>query len=339
MPRRTAEATKAVQLAWQREYELIQEGKGTRDWTEEQQRDILNPEKGRAYDDNGRAFNGQHMKSVEKYPEYQGDPDNIQFLTRKEHLEAHQGNWKNPTNWYYDPVTKQFFNFGEENIVPCPVIELSKPIIICTYPIDNDLEVASFDVSESEKVTEEQRTPSSKTRSNSIAKATAVKPKSTSEDIGFFKRFICGTTRKLKRAGTFITEHKEIIIGIATTAATAVGSTVLKEKIRNGNSTGGQLNNEVSFDDNDSNLNDEENAEDIDCLESLSDYIDMENKSAKGAAKSPHPRRGYFGDRWKKDENGELKRCKTWISETYVNKDKIDENVEQNTPNGGVENQ
>ena len=90
MPRRTAEATKAVQLAWQREYELIQEGKGTRDWTEEQQRDILNPERGRAYDDNGRAFNGQHMKSVEKYPEYQGDPDNIQFLTRKEHLEAHQ---------------------------------------------------------------------------------------------------------------------------------------------------------------------------------------------------------------------------------------------------------
>ena len=54
MPRRTAEATKAVQLAWQREYELIQEGKGTRDWTEEQQRDILNPEKGRAYDDNGK---------------------------------------------------------------------------------------------------------------------------------------------------------------------------------------------------------------------------------------------------------------------------------------------
>lgn len=29
------------------------------------------------------------MKSVEKYPEFQSDSKNIQFLTRKEHLEAH----------------------------------------------------------------------------------------------------------------------------------------------------------------------------------------------------------------------------------------------------------
>lgn len=34
MPRRTAEASKAIRLAWQRELELVQEGKGTRDWTE-----------------------------------------------------------------------------------------------------------------------------------------------------------------------------------------------------------------------------------------------------------------------------------------------------------------
>ena len=38
------------------------------------------------------------MKSVEKYPEFQSDSKNIQFLTRKEHLEAHDGNWKKPTN-------------------------------------------------------------------------------------------------------------------------------------------------------------------------------------------------------------------------------------------------
>ena len=73
MPRRTAEASKAIRLAWQRELELVQEGKGTRDWTEAQQRDILNPELGKAYDEDGKAFEGHHMKSAEAYPEYQGD--------------------------------------------------------------------------------------------------------------------------------------------------------------------------------------------------------------------------------------------------------------------------
>ena len=53
------------------------------------------------------------MKSAEMYPEYQGEPGNIQFLTRTEHLEAHDGNWQNPTNWYYNPVTKEKFDFGD----------------------------------------------------------------------------------------------------------------------------------------------------------------------------------------------------------------------------------
>ena len=41
----------------------------------------LNPDNGRAYDDFGRAFEGQHMKSAAEYPEYQVNPDNIQFLS------------------------------------------------------------------------------------------------------------------------------------------------------------------------------------------------------------------------------------------------------------------
>ena len=127
MSRRTVEANKAIRVAWQNEQELVREGKGTRDWTKEQQQDIL--DRGKAYDGSGRAFDGQHMKSAEKYPEYQGDPGNIQFLTREEHLEAHQGNWQNPTNWYYDPVTKQFFDFGEGLYIPCKIIELSEPIV------------------------------------------------------------------------------------------------------------------------------------------------------------------------------------------------------------------
>ena len=41
----------------------------------------LTPDNGRAYDDFGRAFEGQHMKSAAEYPEYQVNPDNIQFLS------------------------------------------------------------------------------------------------------------------------------------------------------------------------------------------------------------------------------------------------------------------
>lgn len=136
MSRRTVEANKAIRLAWEREFNLVSEGKGTRDWTEKQQMDILDPNKGKAYDDEGRAFEGQHMKSAEMYPEYQGDPNNIQFLTRSEHLEAHNGSWQNPTNWYFNPVTKEKINFGDGPYISCDIIQLTKPIVNIK---DNDL--------------------------------------------------------------------------------------------------------------------------------------------------------------------------------------------------------
>ena len=126
MSRRTAEAAKAIRLAWENEQKLVAEGKGTRDWAPDQQRDIL--ESGKAHDADGKAFEGQHMKSAAEYPEYQGDPANIQFLTHEEHLEAHKGSWQNPTNWYYDPVTKEFHDFGNGKYIPCVIIELSAPI-------------------------------------------------------------------------------------------------------------------------------------------------------------------------------------------------------------------
>ena len=121
------ERNKAIREAWNREQELVKKGEGTRDWSPKQQKDII--EKGRAYDDNGRAFEGQHMKSAEMYPEYQGDPGNIQFLTRAEHLEAHNGSWKNPTNWYFNPVTKEKLHFRDAPFIPCDIIDLSEPII------------------------------------------------------------------------------------------------------------------------------------------------------------------------------------------------------------------
>lgn len=127
MSRRTAESNKAILAAWIKEQELVKEGKGTRNWTPQQQQDIL--EIGKAYDDNGKAFEGQHMKSAEMYPEYQGSPGNIQFLTRAEHLEAHDSSWQNPTNWYFNPVTKEKIDFGDGPFIPCEIIQLSEPII------------------------------------------------------------------------------------------------------------------------------------------------------------------------------------------------------------------
>ena len=67
MSRRTSEASKAIREAWEKERELVLEGKGTRDWTPEQQQSII--DKGKAYDDDGKAFEGHHMKSAEAYPE------------------------------------------------------------------------------------------------------------------------------------------------------------------------------------------------------------------------------------------------------------------------------
>ncbi|MBR5975722.1 MAG: hypothetical protein IK020_11140 [Clostridiales bacterium] len=148
MSRRTAEASKAIRLAWEREQNLVLQGKGTRDWTIQQQKDILDPEKGRAYDENGRALEGQHMKSAEEFPEYQGNPDNIQFLTREEHLEAHKGCWKNPTNWYYDPVSREYIEFAENELIPCKSVDLRKPVCVLNCGVASHIETKKNDQSD-----------------------------------------------------------------------------------------------------------------------------------------------------------------------------------------------
>ncbi|WP_290451976.1 MULTISPECIES: hypothetical protein [Bacteria] len=135
MSRRTSEASKAIRTAWLKEQELVSEGRGTRDWTAEQQEEILKLGKAYYHSENpddvndGKAFEGHHMKSAEAYPEYQGDPENIQFLSRPEHHEAHGGDYRNPTNWYFDPVTKTRRDFGSNKYEPCKIIGLSNPVV------------------------------------------------------------------------------------------------------------------------------------------------------------------------------------------------------------------
>lgn len=104
---------RAVKEAWARETDLVKQGKGTVEWTPQQQRELV--EKGHV-----SGYEGHHMKSVNEYPEHAGNANNIQFLTHDEHVEAHNAgkiNEKNGyhsmTNGYYDTKTKSMHSFGD----------------------------------------------------------------------------------------------------------------------------------------------------------------------------------------------------------------------------------
>lgn len=200
MSRRTAESNKAILAAWNKEQELIQEGKGTREWTPEQQQDIL--EKGKAYDEDGVAFQGQHMKSAEMYPEYQGAPGNIQFLTRAEHLEAHNGNWRNPTNWYFNPVTKEKFDFGDGPFLPCEIIQLAEPVVSVSN-VDSD--ITKQKTVEEKKLDKPNET--SKTNAQAIKDTYKETASPTPPKVQVPRKTSNVFVRGLKSVGKFIVEH------------------------------------------------------------------------------------------------------------------------------------
>lgn len=199
MSRRTAESNKSILAAWNKEQELVQEGKGTREWTPKQQQDIL--EKGKAYDDDGVAFQGQHMKSAEMYPEYQGNPGNIQFLTRAEHLEAHNGNWRNPTNWYFNPVTKEKIDFGDGPFIPCEVINLPELVVIVPKDDSSFKEQKSEEKIQSDKYEDVLNQNKEVDKITDKKQNTVVPPKiQTPKKSNMF-------VRGLKSVGRFIVEH------------------------------------------------------------------------------------------------------------------------------------
>jgi len=116
------ERKNAVREAWKNERAYVREGNGTRDWSQTEQKEIV--AKGRA-----NGYEGHHMKSVKDYPQHAGDPKNIQFLNRSEHVDgAHKGNTQNSTNGYYNPSTKTMHSFGNNNPVAPQVKNLSTPI-------------------------------------------------------------------------------------------------------------------------------------------------------------------------------------------------------------------
>lgn len=125
----------AKQEFWDNERNLVKEGKGTRDWTPEQQEQIMNLKSngeerkhaGVPKDENGNAYEAHHMKSAEANPEHQGNGKNIQALTREEHQAAHGGNFRNSTNGEYNPKTSETKDFGESSPISPESLELSSP--------------------------------------------------------------------------------------------------------------------------------------------------------------------------------------------------------------------
>lgn len=116
------ERQKAVRTAWKNEKAYVREGKGTRNWSQSEQRQII--AKGRA-----KGYEGHHMQSVKNYPQQAGNPKNIQFLNHSEHINgAHKGNPQNPTNGYYDPKTGQMHSFHNGQPKAPKAQQLSKPL-------------------------------------------------------------------------------------------------------------------------------------------------------------------------------------------------------------------
>lgn len=286
MSRRTAESNKAVLAAWNKEQELVQIGKGTREWTPKQQQDIL--EKGKAYDDDGVAFQGQHMKSAEMYPEYQGDPGNIQFLTRAEHLEAHNGNWRNPTNWYFNPLTKEKIDFGNGPFIPCEVIHLTEPIMQTSITVEQKNEI----INPIEKV-ETEEIPKIKPEAESITLKPVNSPKPDKKQTGGFGN----TVKNAFKAVVDFSKRHPVLTGIVEAVGVA-GLAVAADAVANGgrsNSGNGKSDNYsyTPLRSGSSSFNDYSDGDEVDTVDT---YSYVEQSSLKEQMVKGHGQRYHYKD-------------------------------------------
>lgn len=166
----------AVRLAWKRERNRVREGYGTRNWSNSEQEELISEGVVHGYE-------GHHMKSVSLFPEYAGDPRNIQFLSETEHLwGAHNGNYHTPTNGYYDPMTGVMHDFkGAElpELNEYPLSETRQQSIIrgdCSensVPNDND----TMTDSTSEKIDQQRKSLMREYSTMNTHKATDTAPK------------------------------------------------------------------------------------------------------------------------------------------------------------------
>ncbi|WP_276528638.1 RHS repeat-associated core domain-containing protein, partial [Chryseobacterium rhizosphaerae] len=82
----------AVRKAWKEEKNMVERtgGRGTRRWNSSQLKELK--ETGKV-----KGMKGHHINNVKHHPDKAGDPDNIEFVTQKEHLQRHDGNFRNET--------------------------------------------------------------------------------------------------------------------------------------------------------------------------------------------------------------------------------------------------
>lgn len=110
----------AVSKAWSNERKQVLQSRGSRNWSQKEQREILVT--GRCH-----GYEGQHMLSVKAHPEHAGNEKNIQFLTHEEHFQAHDRNWKNDPNGRYNLRTKKV-NSYDDGIPKTSYRKLSDPL-------------------------------------------------------------------------------------------------------------------------------------------------------------------------------------------------------------------
>ena len=117
--------SQAVKAAWEKEADRVRSGKGTWDWTVEQQAEMLS----RSHTSNPgvSGFEGSHMLSAKDYPEHAGNPDNIQLIPTIAHYDGVHG--RNPRantpNGIYNPQTGEVIPIEDGQIPELPVFELT----------------------------------------------------------------------------------------------------------------------------------------------------------------------------------------------------------------------
>ena len=112
----------AVREAWKNEKILVEQGKGSRLWSQSEIAEL----KSKGY---VSGYYGHHMQSVKMKPTQAANPDNIQFLSYDEHINgAHGGSTHNLTNGYYNPRTKTMHNFKENERPHKPIYALDNSI-------------------------------------------------------------------------------------------------------------------------------------------------------------------------------------------------------------------
>ena len=117
--------SRAVKEAWEKEADRVREGRGTWDWTVEQQAELLS----RSHTNNPgvSGFEGSHMLSAKDYPEHAGNPDNIQLIPTIAHYDGvHERNPREHTpNGIYNAETGEVMPIEDGKIPALREIELT----------------------------------------------------------------------------------------------------------------------------------------------------------------------------------------------------------------------